>query len=125
MIFGCQLCLAYSLFYLLILNVLIHQTCSISISKRICRVCKQSYVINEISTQSKTINEKPCIYHSGRWIGAELSKHYGTRSGGELKGLSLFWDCCDSENPLDPGCRRGVHKSYDDEDPSNMFMNRR
>ena len=85
------------------------------ISKKVCRICKQTF----------HTKEKTCVYHTGRWLGAELSKHYGTRSGGNHTGLALFWDCCDSEDPLNPGCQKGYHKSYDDSDDSNkqVFMN--
>jgi hypothetical protein len=55
------------------------------------------------------------LFHEGRWMGAENSKHMGTRSGGRDSGLSLFWDCCDEETPNGPGCRLARHKSYDDE----------
>jgi hypothetical protein len=58
----------------------------------------------------------------GRWIGAENSKHAGTRSGGEDKGLSLFWDCCDELDPNGPGCAYGFHKSYDEEE-KYVFIN--
>lgn len=64
-----------------------------------------------------------CRYHKGRWIGAEMSKHYGVQSGGNMTGLALFWDCCDAEDIGSPGCVLGVHKSYDDEDDGVKFVN--
>jgi hypothetical protein len=73
--------------------------------ERLCRICKKVYSMN---------SPLACVYHPGRWIGAEMSKHYGTRSGGYNKGLSLFWDCCDSEDVSCQGCKRGYHMSYDD-----------
>ena len=76
---------------------------------KVCRVCKTIYYITD-STKTKN-----CYYHTGRWMGAEKSKHYGTRSGGQNIGLSLFWDCCEAESPDDKGCCTGYHKSFDDE----------
>ena len=74
---------------------------------RVCRVCKKQYNILES-------NDTSCRYHKGRWLGAENSKHMGTRSGGTHVGLSLFWDCCEEECESGPGCCFGPHKSYDD-----------
>ena len=74
---------------------------------KVCRVCKKQYNVLES-------NENYCRYHKGRWLGAENSKHMGTRSGGKHVGLSLFWDCCDEECESGPGCCLGPHKSYDD-----------
>merc|ERR1712070_770918 len=59
--------------------------------QKLCRRCKQLYY-EEANTSTS------CHYHPGRWMGAEESKHYGTRSGGEKTGLALFWDCCDGED---------------------------
>lgn len=75
---------------------------------RVCRVCKKQY------NQQLESNDTSCRYHKGRWLGAENSKHMGTRSGGRHIGLSLFWDCCDEECESGPGCCFGPHKSYDD-----------
>ena len=74
---------------------------------RVCRVCKKQY--NQLES-----DETSCRFHKGRWLGAENSKHMGTRSGGTHVGLSLFWDCCDEECESGPGCCFGRHKSYDD-----------
>lgn len=75
---------------------------------KVCKVCKKQY---EKSNNSPTA----CVYHKGKWMGAENSKHMGTRSGGDNVGLSLFWDCCESEDIKGEGCARGFHKSYSDD----------
>jgi len=72
----------------------------------VCKVCKKAFNPLENSQNS-------CQYHKGRWMGAENSKHMGTRSGGQHLGLSLFWDCCEEERRDGPGCCRGMHMSYD------------
>lgn len=82
---------------------------------RLCRVCKQQYSSAMVDS---------CRYHSGRWMGAENSKHHGSRSGGGDTGLSLFWDCCDGDGPDAPGCCIGRHRSYEDSDDS-VFVIRR
>ena len=73
---------------------------------KLCKTCKTMFRVED----PKDI----CNYHKGKWMGAEKSKHYGTRSGAENIGLSLFWDCCSAENLNDPGCCQGKHVSYDD-----------
>ena len=84
--------------------------------RKVCRVCKLAYVDVENSRIS-------CKFHRGRWIGAENSKHMGTKSGGFNTGLSLFWDCCEEESINAVGCTSGHHKSYDDDDRSaNSFL---
>jgi hypothetical protein len=82
---------------------------------KLCRVCKQRYSIDVINN---------CRYHSGRWMGAENSKHYGTRSGGKDTGLSLFWDCCDAETPDAVGCCTGKHIGYDEDEPKGFMLKR-
>ncbi|CAM9590903.1 unnamed protein product, partial [Discosporangium mesarthrocarpum] len=72
-------------------------------------VCKSSYSEEENSSSA-------CRFHRGRWMGAERSKHYGTRSGGSLAGLDLFWDCCGATSPDSPGCITARHVSYDEEE---------
>jgi hypothetical protein len=85
--------------------------------KRTCRVCRQEFVPADPSDV--------CRFHSGRWIGAERSKHYG-QSGKSFQGVDYFWDCCDAEGQVDKGCCRGKHQSYDDEDSKYSFLlNRR
>ena len=79
----------------------------VSTKKKLCRRCKQYY-----DEEKNTLTS--CRYHSGRWMGAEESKHHGTRSGGEKSGLALFWDCCDGEDTYAVGCCTGKHISYDD-----------
>ena len=78
-----------------------------AILRKVCRICKTEY--NPLES-----NVNSCRFHKGRWMGAENSKHMGTRSGGSNVGLSLFWDCCDEESETGPGCCCGPHKSYDD-----------
>lgn len=78
-----------------------------------CRVCKEKF--NEENRKNS------CRYHRGRFIGAEMSKHLGSRSGGLNKGLVTFWDCCDGDTESAVGCFLGDHISYD-EDYSNSFM---
>jgi hypothetical protein len=75
---------------------------------KVCKVCKNLFDPLENTIAS-------CRYHKGRWMGAENSKHMGTRSGGMNVGLSQFWDCCDEECENGPGCALSWHKSYDDE----------
>lgn len=74
---------------------------------KVCKICKASF-------DPAKNSEKSCRFHSGRWMGAENSKHLGTRSGGKNVGLSLFWDCCDQEKYDGLGCQFGKHLSYDD-----------
>ena len=76
-------------------------------SQKLCKVCKATYDPNLNSPRS-------CCFHKGRWMGAENSKHMGTRSGGKDKGLSLFWDCCDQIDFNGIGCQLGYHTSYDE-----------
>ena len=82
--------------------------CQIEKSSKICKICKKKYFDIENTSIS-------CTFHSGRYIGAELSKHCGTKSGGTNKGLNLSWDCCDQGDPTATGCVKGRHVSYDDE----------
>lgn len=74
---------------------------------KVCRRCKKLFDPLQLETDL-------CRYHKGKWMGAENSKHMGTRSGGSNTGLSLFWDCCDEESETGPGCFTGRHISYDD-----------
>lgn len=86
---------------------------------RVCKICKKTYdpLANEYGS---------CRHHRGYWSGAENSKHYGTRSGGENTGLSQYWDCCDGESFDAPGCMTGKHKSYDDDQDAmpSVFLNK-
>eukprot|EP01035_Chromulina_nebulosa_P018368 gene18368-24065_t len=47
-----------------------------------------------------------------------MSKHLGTRGGGDYKGLTLFWDCCNEENINGIGCKQ-VDKILDDKKMSD------
>ena len=105
-----------SLYYLIILFFLKAHLISAIQIKRLCKTCKILYSPNENNIQA-------CQYHNGRYIGAEMSKHYGTKSGGICTGLSLSWDCCDAEDYNASGCKRGLHVSYDDNTPVNFMMN--
>ena len=91
--------------------MVLHQCISIKLTKT-CKNCRSTY----ISTDNNILS---CRVHKGRFIGAEASKHSGTRSGGDNKGLLVFWDCCDAYDPLAPGCCSYYHVSYDDDDDSN------
>eukprot|EP00966_Prymnesium_polylepis_P179679 4160138-Prymnesium_polylepis.1 len=72
-----------------------------------CRVCKQSFRASEN-------HDRACCFHpAGRMMGAENTKHSGTRVGVK-PGLTVFWDCCASEDPDNPGCCFGRHMTYDD-----------
>ncbi len=53
-------------------------------------------------------------YHPGDYLGNEMSKFVGTRSGGPNTGLARFWDCCGEEDPQAPGCRPCRHRGYDE-----------
>ncbi|CAM9548903.1 unnamed protein product [Choristocarpus tenellus] len=83
--------------------------------KRTCRECKSTYLDEENFSTS-------CRFHKGRWMGAERSKHYGTRSGGRLLGLESFWDCCGATSADAPGCMTGRHRSYDDVEDVDVFV---
>lgn len=91
------------------------QTISSSSIRKVCKVCKQNFLENQNSQTS-------CKFHAGRWMGAENSKHLGTKSGGANTGLSLFWDCCQEESSSGQGCVSGRHKTYDEDDTSNSYM---
>ena len=80
---------------------------------RLCRVCRQQFTVSTVDS---------CRYHSGRWMGAENSKHHGSRSGGKDTGLSLFWDCCEGTGPDAPGCCIGRHRSYEDAEDSILII---
>jgi len=82
---------------------------------RVCRRCKLQY------NEAENTDKRACRYHTGRWLGAENSKHVGGRSG-VVTGLSLFWDCCDSEDVHGVGCASGLHLSYDDDGGRTSFM---
>ena len=82
----------------------------------ICRRCKQRFEIENNTPSS-------CTYHKGRFIGAENSKHFGTRSGGKDQGLSIFWDCCDQTTRDGSGCTTGRHLSYDEEEEDCFLLN--
>lgn len=84
--------------------------------RRLCRVCKLQFT---------EANRNYCRFHSGRWMGAENSKHYGSRSGGKDTGLSLFWDCCDAEDEKSPGCCVGYHMAYGEELNNSSLLNRK
>ena len=83
----------------------------------ICRRCKQRFEL-QWNTDSS------CSFHKGRFIGAENSKHYGTKSGEGDRGLSVFWDCCDQNTRDGPGCMKGKHLSYDEEDEDSFMLNK-
>lgn len=83
----------------------------------LCRRCKRRFEIEKNSPTS-------CTYHKGRFIGAENSKHYGTKSGGDDQGLSIFWDCCDQTTRDGPGCITGKHLSYDEEEEDSFMLNK-
>lgn len=83
----------------------------------VCRRCKQRFEIDKNTPSS-------CSYHKGRFIGAENSKHYGTKSGGDDQGLSIFWDCCDQTTRDGPGCMTGRHMSYDEEEEDSFLLNK-
>jgi hypothetical protein len=107
------------------LGYLLWHLCAGMQVQRTCRVCKQKYDQN-------TNNIRACRYHTGRWLGAELSKHYGTKlasevpkSEGHTSGLALFWDCCDAETYESEGCKFGFHKSYDEEENDAFMLNKR
>ena len=90
---------------------------SINIIKKTCKNCKVLYDVN-------TNNIASCKIHKGRFIGAEASKHAGTKSGEINKGLLVFWDCCDALEPAAIGCHSYFHVSYDDaDDKDNYLMN--
>ena len=108
--------LILSLYYSIILFSFKNHLVSAIQIKRLCKTCKILYSPNENNIRS-------CQYHNGRYIGAEMSKHYGTKSGGIHTGLSLSWDCCDAEDYNAGGCKRGLHVSYDDDTPVNFMMN--
>lgn len=67
-----------------------HHVTQMSAELRVCRVCKQTYT-------AATNGPRACRYHSGRWMGAENSKHYGggpaSASTPYPRGVSHFWDC--------------------------------
>ena len=108
--------LKLSLYYLILLfSIKTHLVSAIQI-KRLCKTCKILYSPNENNIQA-------CQYHNGRYIGAEMSKHYGTKSGGIHTGLSLSWDCCDAEDYNAIGCKRGLHVTYDEYTHHNFMMN--
>ena len=96
---------------------------------KLCKTCKKRFD----PTDNNSVNS--CIYHVGRWMGAENSKHFGIKSGAvECKslsdditlGYSYFWDCCKAEDVNDPGCRKGRHISYDDVSIEfDKFVNKR
>ena len=81
---------------------------------RLCRVCK-TYFDSESADQ--------CLFHNGRFIGAENAKHHGT-SCKENSGLSLFWDCCNAPDPASPGCVKGRHKSFDEDEIFSFLLNK-
>ena len=82
--------------------------------KKLCRTCKKEF--------DPLDKADVCLYHSGRYLGAERSKHFG-KSGLEFRGVDYFWDCCDKLAPSDPGCCVGRHQSYDDDDSLiNTFL---
>jgi hypothetical protein len=95
--------------------ILISFNRSINIIKKTCKYCKSSYDIN-----TNTITS--CKIHKGKYIGAEASKHSGTRSGGNEKGLLIFWDCCDQLSPNAIGCHSYYHISYDDDDNNKSYL---
>jgi hypothetical protein len=81
-----------------------------SVQLKVCRRCKLSFDPSKNGPEA-------CSFHRGRWIGAEISKHLGGRSGSAGNtGLSVFWDCCDAEVYDAPGCMTGRHLSYDEEE---------
>lgn len=106
---------------MLISNILCTSLVAVKILNQVCRICKVEY------NPSENKLFPSCRYHSGKWLGAELSKHYGTKSGDINKGLALFWDCCDAEDINDKGCKIGFHMSYDVDDDENTkyFVNRK
>ena len=113
-----RMCNAASL-YLAVLTLLSVFTGSVQL--KLCRRCKLQF-------DPASNGPQACTYHRGRWIGAEISKHLGGRSGSEGNtGLSVFWDCCDAETYDARGCMTGRHLSYDEEESleERVMLNKR
>jgi hypothetical protein len=89
------------LLLILCLSLVVWGICSV----KLCRVCKQQF---------SDAQRFGCRFHSGPWIGAELSKHHG-KFGLNYRGTDYSWDCCDSKEISSPGCCVGFHKSYDED----------
>jgi len=89
-------------------------------SLRTCRVCHAAF---DPVANSPTA----CLHHPALYTGGELGKATGflrqsSHPAASLKavmgrtGLIRFWDCCGSEDPDAPGCARGPHAGYGDEE---------
>ena len=79
----------------------------------VCRRCRKTFEVDKNTPKS-------CNYHKGRFLGAENSKHTGTK----MQGMSYFWDCCDLEIFEGKGCMTGLHVSYDEEDTDTVMLNK-
>ncbi|GJP43610.1 hypothetical protein CLOM_g3051 [Closterium sp. NIES-68] len=86
-----------------------------------CRQCKQPFdpALNHPSACSfhpahyggeVKRKWKSNLYHK---VGTEFLYH-SEETRAEWGEVENFWDCCGRNDPMDPGCTKGPHRSYDD-----------
>lgn len=79
---------------------------------RTCKNCKTQF-------DPSRNHPRACRYHTAHFGGETKRKFESVHSGGttntpESGKISLYWHCCGSEDPFDPGCTAAPHFSYDD-----------
>jgi len=74
--------------------------------RRLCRVCKKSFVLAEN-------HESACLYHPENYSGDSKRKGNWEVQGppGEAEH---FWWCCGETSKDHPGCTAAAHLTYDD-----------
>lgn len=81
-------------------------------TKRTCKNCKGSF-------EPYLNHARACRFHTAHFGGETRRKFESVHSGGTMDTpdsgkVLLYWHCCGSEDPFDPGCTSGPHLTYDD-----------
>ena len=100
-----------------------------------CRRCRRPFLAADNGPTA-------CVWHPQLFTGGELGKYTGyvpespayehrmkaraccdsprlrtlTRAGEQKRGMVRFWDCCGATDEASPGCMRGPHATYDDDE---------
>ncbi|CAI5464488.1 unnamed protein product [Closterium sp. Yama58-4] len=86
-----------------------------------CRQCKQPF--DPAQNHPSACSFHPAHYGGEvkrKWksfsyhkVGKEFLYH-SEETRAEWGEVENFWDCCGHNDPMDPGCTKGPHRSYDD-----------
>lgn len=80
----------------------LHSCASASLTKRVCRVCKQKFIPSENHSRA-------CRHHTTMFSGRLLRV-----TPTETSDIGFFYDCCGATSMDAPGCTYAAHLTYDD-----------